>query len=165
MDVQYQLPPNPQHAVLKRIYPWDEYDLTLVINWLYAQAKQTGFTGTLDDFKLRYGSYIEASDPQDIHDLIENYQGIYNVIPLQGIEQVLKTKNKVLNHDIVVAPIPEQYIKVYEHYSGNYAVTPLAFVDQLLRTDNKLMESDIVVEKIPYSTTSNNAGGYTAIIG
>lgn len=165
MNVQYQLPPNPQHAVLKRIYPWDEYDLTLVMNWLYAQARKTGFSGTLDDFKLRYGAFVEATDPQEVHDLIDNYEGIYHIVPLQGIEQVLKTKNKVLNDDIVIEAIPSQYIKTYEFYSGNYSVTPLAFVDQLLRTNDKVMEQNVVVEKIPYATTSNVAGGYTAIIG
>ena len=36
-----QLPPNPHgNAVLKRIYPWGEYDLTLVMQWLYEQAKK-----------------------------------------------------------------------------------------------------------------------------
>jgi uncharacterized protein YeaO (DUF488 family) len=67
------------------------------MNWLYAQAKKTGFVGTFEDFKLRYGAFIEASDPQDIQDLIDNYNGTYRITPLVGIEQVLKTKNKVLN--------------------------------------------------------------------
>jgi len=31
MSINYNLPPDPQNAVLKRIYPWDEYDLTLVM--------------------------------------------------------------------------------------------------------------------------------------
>ena len=63
MAINYNLPPNPQHAVLKRIYPWDEYNVELVMQWLFAQARKTGFTGTFEDFKLRYGAYVEATDP------------------------------------------------------------------------------------------------------
>ena len=53
MAINYNLPPDPQNAVLKRIYPWDEYDVTLVMQWLFTQAKKTGFVGTFDDFKLQ----------------------------------------------------------------------------------------------------------------
>lgn len=161
-----QLPPSPySNAVLKRIYPWDEYDLSLVMHWLYEQAQKTGFLGTYEDFKLRYGAYVEATDPQDIHDLIENYAGTYQIIPLVGIEQVLKTKNKVLNNDITIAPIPESLIDQHKEYDGNYNITPLARVDQLLRTKDKVLTDNMVVEKIPYAETTNDAGGYTVVIG
>ena len=161
-----QLPPSPySNAVLKRIYPWDEYDLSLVMRWLYEQAQQTGFLGTYEDFKLRYGAYVEATDPQDIYDLIENYAGTYQITPLVGIEQVLKTKNKVLNNDITIAPIPESLIGEHKEYEGNYNITPLARVDQLLRTKDKVLTGNMVVEKIPYAETTNDAGGYTVVIG
>ena len=157
------LPPKP--AVLKRIYPWDEYDVTLVMQWLFAQAQKTGFIGTYEDFKQRYGAYIEAQDPQDIYDLIENYNGIYHITPLVGIEQILKTKNKVLNQDIIIEQIPESIIDNHETYSGNYTVIPLPRMDQQLRTENKVMEQNIIIEKIPYHETDNQAGGRTVSIG
>lgn len=162
---QFVMPPSPQHAVLKRIYPWDEYDITLVMTWLYAQAQRSGFKGTFEDFKLRYGLYMENTDPQDPQSLIENYTGTYHVIPLRSIQQRLMTANKVLNKDIIIDAIPEDLIPVTDPYTGRYQVTPLAYLDQILRTENKLMEQDVTVEKIPYQTTSNIAGGYTAIIG
>ena len=171
MAIDYSLPPMPsaapppKPAILKRIYPWDEYNITLVMQWLYAQAARTGFLGTFEDFKLRYGAYIEATDPQDIHDLIENYTGTYHIIPLVGIEQVLQTKNKVLNQNIIVEAIPDNLIPTSNPYTGRYVVTPLAYLDQILRTENKVMEQNVTVQKIPYQTTSNVAGGYTAIIG
>ena len=165
MAINYNLPPDPQHAVLKRIYPWDEYDITLVMSWLYAQAKKTGFTGTFEDFKLRYGAYVEATDPQDIHDLIENYTGAYHITPLISIEQVLQTKNKVLNENIIIDPIPDSIVHQYKIYNGRYQVTPMANVDQILRTGNKILEEDMIVEKIPYAEVSNTAGGTTVIIG
>ena len=161
----YQLPPDPTNAVLKRIYPWDQYDITLVMNWLYTQAKKTGFVGTFEDFKLRYGAYIEATDPQDMQDLIENYTGTYHITPLLSIEQVLQTKNKVLNQNIIIDPIPENLVINKKTYNGSYRVTPLPLVDQVLRTENRVMEDNLVVEQIPFHKTSNDAGGYTFTIG
>ena len=163
--MNYQLPPDPTNAVLKRIYPWDQYDVTLVMNWLYTQAKKTGFTGTLEDFKQRYGAYIEVADPQDIYDLIDNYTGTYHVTPLLSIEQVLQTKNRVLNENIIIDPIPEDLIIKKNLYRGDYGVTPLPLVDQVLRTKDKVMEENLVVEQIPFHKTSNDAGGYTFTIG
>ena len=165
MAINYNLPPNPQHAVLKRIYPWDEYNVELVMQWLFAQARKTGFTGTFEDFKLRYGAYVEAIDPQEAHEIIENYTGTYHIIPLMGIEQVLKTKNKVLNQDIIIDPIPDNIIDQHKTYTGRYQVIPMANVDQILRTNNRILEQDMVVEKIPYAEVSNTAGGVTCIIG
>ena len=165
MAIDYNLPPDPTNAVLKRIYPWDEYNITLVMSWLYAQAQKTGFTGTLEDFKLRYGAYVEASDPQDIHDLIENYTGTYHITPLVSIEQILQTRNKVLNDNIIIDPIPSSVLDNHKRYEGNYRVTPLALVDQLLRTEDKVMEENLVIEQIPFHKTSNDAGGYTFTIG
>ena len=161
----YQLPPDPTNAVLKRIYPWDQYDITLVMNWLYEQAKKTGFVGTFEDFKQRYGAYVEATDPQDIQDLIENYTGTYHITPLLSIEQTLQTKNKVLNQNIIIDPIPEDLVINKKTYKGSYQVAPLPLVDQVLRTENKVMEENLVVEQIPFHKTSNDAGGYTFTIG
>ena len=164
MSINYNLPPDPQHAVLKRIYPWDEYDITLVMTWLYTQAKKTGFVGTFDDFKLRYGAFVEATDPQDIQDLIENYTGTYHITPLLSIEQVLQTKNKVLNQNIVIDPIPEDLVISKKSYKGSYRVTPLPLVDQVLRTEDKIMEDNLIVEQIRFHKVSNDAGGYTFTI-
>lgn len=50
-------------------------------------------------------------------------------------------------------------------YNGQYEVTPMAHLDQILRTSNALLLDDITISKIPYAETSNDAGGYTVIIG
>lgn len=164
--IDYSQPPFPQNkATLKRIYPWDEYDLNLVMQWLYEQAKKTGFSGTIDDFKLRYGAYVENTDPAQISDLIDSYNGTYHIAPMLSIEQVLKTKNKVLNQDIIIDPIPDNLVANYTMYSGRYEVTPLANLDQILRTKNRALENDIIIDKIPYTEVSNTAGGTTCIIG
>ena len=100
------------NAHLPRIYPWDEYDQVMIINWLYLQARKTGYLGSLEDFKLRYGEYAN----------VQAYPGPYTVVPLSSVDQILSTKNTIL-------------------------------------------EDNIVIEKIPYAETSNEAGGYTVIIG
>lgn len=158
----YKLPPDPQNAILKRIYPWDEYNKTLVMQWLYAQAQATGFTGTFEDFKLRYGAYVESTDPKEIYDLIENYTGAYRITPLVSIEQVLHTKNKILNDDIIIEAAPSA---PYHSYTGEYEVTPKAYIDQILRTNKRVLDDNIIIEKIPYHETDNAAGGRTVSIG
>lgn len=159
------LPPDPQNAVLKRIYPWDQYNKTLVMQWLYEQAKATGFIGTYEDFKQRYGLYIENTDPQEVYDLIDNYQGAYHITPLMSIEQVLQTKNKILNENIIIDPIPENLVVNSKPYTGSYQITPLINVNQILRTNNKILEDNIIVEKIPMHQVDNDAGGRTVTIG
>ena len=165
MAAKTLLPPDPHHAVLKKIYPWDKYNIVFVMEWLYEQAKQTGFVGTYEDFKLRYGAFVKAADPQQIEDLIQNYEGAYHITPLLGITQTLETKNKVLNQNITVDAIPSDLINSKKTYTGRYEVTPMADIAQVLNTNNKIMEDNVTVEKIPYAETSNAAGGYTVIIG
>ena len=157
------LPPVPQNAILKKIYPWGKYDATLLLQWLFFQAQKSGFIGTFEDFKLRYGAYMEATDPQDIYNLIENYKGTYKVKP-SDTKQVLETKNKVLNYNITIDPIPEALIN-QEFYTGTYQAVPMAHLAQILRTEGKVLMDDIVVEEIPYAEVSNNAGGHTVTIG
>lgn len=53
----------------------------------------------------------------------------------------------------------------FETYHGQYEVTPLPLVEQILQTRNKIVTDNIVVAPIPYYETSNEAGGYTVIIG
>lgn len=155
-----------QHAVLPAIYPWDSYNLTIALSQLYSIACQTGFTGTYDDFQLRYGTFVAAQDPQDIHELIDTYTGAYRITPQVGIEQVLRTENKVLNGDIIIEPIPEELLASDKDlYKGKYEVTPMAHFDQILRTKDTILQENVTVAAIPYTETSNNAGGYTVSIG
>lgn len=165
MAIKYDLPPNPQHAVLKRIYPWDEYDINLVMQWLYAQAKRTGFLGDFDEFKLRYGAFVEASDQNDLYNILDEYMGPYRVTPLINIEQVLNTKNKIINQNIIIEPIPEDLLGLKKQYAGSYQVTPKAEIPQRLRTNDRILNEDIIVSAIPYQRIPNSANGYTAIIG
>ena len=117
---QFILPVQPSVAAkLPVIYPWEHTNLYNLCIQLYELAHKTGYTGTFDEFKAHFGEYLESGDT------------IINV----------------------------------DEYTGQYTVTPLPNVEQILRTDNKVLRHDIVIEPIPYYETSNDAGGYTVIIG
>ena len=51
-----------------------------------------------------------------------------------------------------------------EPYPGPYEATPKV-TEQVLATKNKRMAEDVTIYEIPYHETSNQSGGYTAIIG
>ena len=165
MAIQNKLPPDPQHAVLQKIYPWDETNKNLIMQQLYLQAKETGFVGSFEDFKLRFGIYVEGLDEEGLHYTLENYEGMYNVIPLLEIEQVLHTKNKILNKDIIVAPVPLEYINKRPKYLGKTEVIPTPYFGVTLRTKDTVVDSDIIVQPIPYKEENNEFGGITVTIG
>lgn len=104
------LPPNPYHAVLKKIYPWEDYNISIVMQWLYAQAQNTGFQGTFEDFKEHYGVYIDA----------KAYDGEYEIAPLPFISQILRTNKCLLTEDIIIEKIP--YAET-TNTAGGYTVT------------------------------------------
>lgn len=99
-------PPAPVAAEKSYIYPWEHTELMVLCKRIYDLAIKTGYTGTLDEFKENFGTYLKNNKiiitPEDI----DAYVGQYEVIPLPLVEQILQTTNKVLTEDIVVSPIP-----------------------------------------------------------
>ena len=70
---------------------------------LFELAAHTGYTGTFDEFKQHFGEYLESSDIIIDYD---EYTGQYQVTPLPNVEQILRTKNKVLKQDVIIEQIP-----------------------------------------------------------
>jgi hypothetical protein len=56
-------------------------------------------------------------------------------------------------------------IPVADYYDGEYTVVPQPYEAVVLPTISKVMRDDVIVAEIPYYTTTNEKGGYTAIIG
>ena len=108
-----------QTANLKVIYPWEQTNIYNLCQQLFELAINTGYTGTFEEFRTHFGKYMESGD-------------------------------------IIINP---------DEYVGQYEIIPLANLEQILRTNDKLLRHDVVIKPIPYATTSNLAGGYTAIIG
>lgn len=117
---QFVLPVMPQQPAAKTsVYPWERTNLFILCQQLYGLAAKTGYLGTFEEFKEHFGEYLESGDS----------------------------------------------IIDYDAYTGQYEVTPLPNVEQILRTRNKVLKHDVVVQPIPYYETTNDAGGYTVIIG
>ena len=112
---QFIVPPAPAPVKAKCVYPWETTELNLLCQRLYTLAAQTGYTGTLDDFKIGFGAYLEANNIITTEDF-EKYVGQYEITPLPLMEQILQTADKVLTDNIVVAPIP--YYEVSNEAGG-----------------------------------------------
>ena len=100
-------PPTPAPIAEKKyVYPWEHTELMILCRRIYDLAIKTGYTGTLDEFRHNFGTYLKENKIIITPDNIEEYVGQYEVIPLPLVEQILQTTNKVLTEDVVVAPIP-----------------------------------------------------------
>ena len=101
---QFVLPVNPiAEPSLPAVYPWEQTNLFNLCQQLYELAAQTGYKGTFAEFKDCFGLYLESGDSIIDYDM---YTGQYDVTSLPNVEQILRTRNKVLKHDIVIEPIP-----------------------------------------------------------
>ena len=115
---QFILPVVPKvEQKLPVIYPWEQTNLFNLCQQLYELAAQTGYHGTFNEFKQYFGSYLENGDIVIDYDV---YNGQYTVTPLPNVEQILRTDNKILKHDIVIQPIP--YAEV-SNLAGGKTVT------------------------------------------
>ena len=101
---QFILPIQPQvKPAMPSIYPWEHTNLLILCQELYELASRTGYNGTLEEFKTAFGTYLEGGNSIIDYDI---YTGQYSVDPLPDVEQILRTRNRILKQDIVVAPIP-----------------------------------------------------------
>lgn len=111
---QFILPVMPKaEPSLPVIYPWENTNLFVLCQQLYELASKTGYLGTFEEFKEHFGAYLESGDSVIDYDV---YTGQYEVTPLPAVEQILRTRNKVLKHDIVINPIP--YYEVSNEAGG-----------------------------------------------
>lgn len=101
---QFVIPVAPKvEPKLPVVYPWEQTNIFNLCQQLYELAAQTGYHGTFDEFRHYFGEYLESGDSIIDYD---EYQGQYTCTPLPTVEQILRTRNKVLKHDIVIDPIP-----------------------------------------------------------
>lgn len=93
---RYMVPVAPQPQYVKSIYPWGDTELL----GLYQRAINTGFVGTLEEFKESLGKFFNLISKLDV------YTGQYEVTPLPEMEQILRTQDMLLERDIIVKEIP-----------------------------------------------------------
>jgi len=68
----------------------------------------------------------------------------------------------IIAGDLVIEATTEVDVPPYE---GSYEVSPLVGAEIILPTSGKRLEDDVTILEIPYYETTNEAGGYTVIIG
>lgn len=95
------------------VYPWEQTNLFILCQQLYELATATGYTNTFEEFKTHFGAYLDSDGSLIKYDL---YTGSYEVTALPEVEQILRTKNKLMVRDIVIAPIP--YAEVSNNAGG-----------------------------------------------
>lgn len=94
---------TPVNAERGTIYPWEDMSLSVFCKKMYLVAKNSGYTGTLDDFKQHFGEYLEKTiGPEDL----PTYPGPHDVTPLVDVAQTLLTQQTVVLQNITVDPIP-----------------------------------------------------------
>ena len=116
---QFILPitPTTTQKKLPIVYPWEQTNLYNLCLQLYELARNTGYESSFDEFKAHFGEYLE-SDMSVVG--VDEYNGQYTVTPLPTLEQILRTSNKLLKHDIVIDPIPYSQTS---NLAGGYTVT------------------------------------------
>ena len=65
------MPPRPRAAGLSVIYPWENLNLSIFAQQLFAMAANSGFEGTEQDFKEQFGSYLQGK--QVIYEIYDNF--------------------------------------------------------------------------------------------
>lgn len=76
-DEAIMMPEAPIQKNINMIYPWENIMLNALIKQLYTIANNSGYTGTKEDFKTQFGSYLQSK--QTIFDTIDNFPEIGDI--------------------------------------------------------------------------------------
>lgn len=97
---KFFMPIAPKEVNINNPYTWEDDYYSMFYYRLYSQALDVGYKGSFEEFRKNLSDFlINASS-------IATYEGSYNVTPLPFLEQILRTKQTVLEQDIVVDAIP-----------------------------------------------------------
>ena len=67
------MPPFPYSSIIQSLYPWELQNLTLMGDWLFNFAKNSGYTGTREDFYHYFGLYLEHNRQEIIFEQYANF--------------------------------------------------------------------------------------------
>ena len=67
------LPPFPNSSIIASIYPWELQNLTIMGDWLYQFSKNTGYSGTREEFYSYFGLYLEHNRQEIVFDSFSNF--------------------------------------------------------------------------------------------
>lgn len=83
------MPPRPRAAGLGLVYPWENYNTSILEQQLFSIAMATGYTGTAIEFKTHFGEYLQKNEIifSTLVDFPEN--GVYNKLYFDVDEKIL----------------------------------------------------------------------------
>ena len=70
------MPPFPNSSAISAIYPWDMQYFTIMGDWLFKFAKNSGYNGSREEFYTYFGSYLETNRQEIIFDEFSNFPAI-----------------------------------------------------------------------------------------
>lgn len=88
------------------IYPWEDMSLSIFCKRLFLVAKNSGYTGTLDEFKQHFGEYLQRIADGEGGTTYPTYAGPFDVTPMVDMNQILHTQETIVLQNIQVDPIP-----------------------------------------------------------
>ena len=65
------MPPRPRAAGLGIIYPWENTNMSILVQQLFTLAASSGFNGTENDFKEHFGAFLTSK--QILFDTFDNF--------------------------------------------------------------------------------------------
>lgn len=65
--------PIPDTAEFSIVYPWETIGLSLLGDQIYLLARNSGYTGTREDFHRYFGSYLEQNKQEIVFDTYNNF--------------------------------------------------------------------------------------------
>ena len=85
------MPPFPNSTVIESIYPWEMQNLAVMGDWLFQFSKNSGYSGTREEFYQHFGLYLEHNRQEIIFDLFTNFpqQGDMNTLYFDLGEKIL----------------------------------------------------------------------------
>ena len=85
--------PMPDGTDANIVYPWETTNLSILSQQLFQIAANSGYTGTLNEFKQYFGFYLENNKQEIVFDIYENF-------PEEGQQDLLyfDLQNKILYH-------------------------------------------------------------------
>lgn len=65
--------PIPDTAEFSIVYPWETIGLSLLGDQIYLLARNSGYTGTREDFHRYFGFYLEQNKQEIVFDTYDNF--------------------------------------------------------------------------------------------
>lgn len=72
-DNSTAMPPFPNSSVIEAIYPWEMQNLAVMGDWLFQFSKNSGYSGTREEFYSCFGLYLERNRQEIIFDMFSNF--------------------------------------------------------------------------------------------